>query len=170
MFWSKKNKKPIRQSFKSGINFGLTSAVITTLGLMIGLSAGTGSRVAVLGGILIIAIADSLSDALGIHIVEESKKGAKQKEIWEATLSTLLAKFVFTITFFFPVLIFNLITAIYINIFWGLFLLSLISIQIAKEQKEKSWKMVTEHIAIALLVIGISYYAGVAINAFFTKV
>lgn len=38
---------------------------------MIGLMAGTHSKLAVLGGILTIAIADAMSDALGIHISQE---------------------------------------------------------------------------------------------------
>ena len=43
---------------KVGISFGLTSATITTLGLIIGLEAGTGSRLAVASGILAIAVSD----------------------------------------------------------------------------------------------------------------
>jgi len=62
----------MKKSLKTGISFGLTSGTITTLGLMIGLNSGTNSRGIIIGGILTIAIADSLSDALGIHISEEA--------------------------------------------------------------------------------------------------
>ncbi|MCR4290314.1 MAG: hypothetical protein NUV86_08670, partial [Candidatus Scalindua sp.] len=62
----------MKESLKTGIIFGLTSGTITTLGLMIGLYSGTNSRCIVIGGILTIAVADSLSDALGIHISEEA--------------------------------------------------------------------------------------------------
>ena len=58
----------IKQSFRAGFSFGLTSGAITTLGLMVGLHSGTHSKVVVMGGILVIAVADALSDALGIHI------------------------------------------------------------------------------------------------------
>jgi len=54
----------MRAPLRSGISFGLTSGVITTLGLMVGLQSGTQSRLAVVGGVLTIAIADALSDAL----------------------------------------------------------------------------------------------------------
>ena len=64
----------IKDSIKKGLGFGLTSGIITTLGLIIGLSAGTHSKIAVIGGILTIAFADALSDSLGIHISEESTK------------------------------------------------------------------------------------------------
>ena len=39
---------------RTGIYFGTTSGVITTLGVIIGLNAGTESLVAVVGGILVI--------------------------------------------------------------------------------------------------------------------
>ncbi|MBH0196170.1 MAG: hypothetical protein HP494_11385, partial [Nitrospira sp.] len=62
----------MKASWKTGLSFGLTSGVITTLGLMVGLHSGTHSRAIVIGGILTIAIADAMSDALGIHVSEES--------------------------------------------------------------------------------------------------
>ena len=58
----------MKESVKKGFGFGLTSGVITTLGMMVGLNASTGSRTAVIGGIIAIAIADAFSDAVGMHI------------------------------------------------------------------------------------------------------
>ncbi|RLE69069.1 MAG: hypothetical protein DRJ34_01675 [Thermoprotei archaeon] len=147
-------------SFKVGFSFGLTSGIITTLGLMVGLHSGTHSRLAVIGGILIIAIADALSDALGIHISEESESKHTVKEIWVSTISTFLSKFVFSSTFIIPVLLFNLYTAIVISIIWGLFTLCVLSFILAKEQGEKSWKVIAEHLIIALTVMTITHYVG----------
>ena len=53
---------------KKGFSFGLTSAVITTLGLITGLDSSTGSKIVVISGILTIALADAFSDALGMHM------------------------------------------------------------------------------------------------------
>ena len=78
-------------SLSIGLHFGLTSGIITTLGLMVGLSSGTNSKLAVIGGILTIAIADSFSDALGIHISEESENIHSSKEIWISTFSTFIS-------------------------------------------------------------------------------
>jgi len=72
----------VKDSLRIGLSFGLTSAVITTLGLMVGLHSGTHSKVVVLGGILTIAIADAFSDALGIHVSEESEHATTAKHIW----------------------------------------------------------------------------------------
>ena len=58
----------MKHSIKIGFSFGLTSGIITTLGLIVGLNSGTRSRLAVVGGVLTIAIADAFSDASGIHL------------------------------------------------------------------------------------------------------
>jgi len=138
----------------------LTSGVITTLGLMVGLHSGTHSKLVVLGGILTIAIADAFSDALGIHISEESENRHIAKEIWQSTISTFISKFVFALTFVIPLLLFELSTAIVVSIIWGLLILSILSYRIAKEQKTKPWKVITEHLIIALVVILLTHYLG----------
>jgi VIT1/CCC1 family predicted Fe2+/Mn2+ transporter len=147
-------------SLRIGVSFGITSAIITTLGLMVGLNSGTGSKMVVLGGILTIAIADAFSDALGIHITEESEGKHSLKEIWQSTIFTFLAKFIFALTFVIPVLLFTLSTAVIINIVWGLLVLGIISFKIAKDQKKSPFKMVSEHLVIAVLVILITNYLG----------
>ncbi len=124
----------MNHSVKTGFSFGSTSGVITTLGLMVGLHSGTHSKLAVLGGILTIAIADAFSDALGIHISEEAENIHTTKEIWIATFSTFIAKFIVALTFVIPVLLWHLQTAIIAGIIWGLFLITLVSIRIARQQ------------------------------------
>ena len=145
----------------------MTSGIITTLGLMVGLHSGTHSKLVVIGGILVIAIADSLSDALGIHLSEESENKHTTKEIWEATLSTFLSKFAFTLTFIIPLLLFQLSTAIIVSIAWGLSLLCIFSLFIAKEQKAKPWIPIVEHLAIAVAVIIATHYVGDWISSAF---
>lgn len=150
----------MKHSIKTGFSFGLTSGIITTLGLMVGLHSGTRSRLVVIGGILIIAIADAFSDALGIHISEESENKHTTKEIWESTISTFLSKFVIALTFIIPLLLFQLPKAIIVSMVWGLSLLGIFSFYIAKEQKIKPWKVIVEHILIAIIVIIITHHIG----------
>ena len=75
----------MKHSLKVGFSFGLTSGIITTLGLLTGLNSSTNSKLVVIGGILTIAIADAFSDALGIHVSEESENKHTSREIWEST-------------------------------------------------------------------------------------
>ena len=149
-----------KHSIKTGLSFGLTSAIITTLGLMVGLHSGTKSRLVVIGGILIIAIADAFSDALGIHMSEESENRHTTKEIWESTIATFLAKFIFSSTFIIPLLLFSLNTAVVVSVLYGLILLSLLSLYIARGQGEKPWKVIGEHLLIAIVVIVLTHYVG----------
>lgn len=157
----------MKDSLKTGIGFGLTSGTITTLGLMIGLHAGTGSTGVVLGGILTIAIADAFSDALGIHMSEESKGSMPHKEIWEATIATFLAKFLFACTFIVPILLFELNTAVIVNVAWGLSLLTLFNYYLAKQEKASSLSMISEHLLIAIVVIVLTHFSGQWIAATF---
>jgi len=154
----------MNHSTKVGFSFGLTSGVITTLGLMVGLNAGTHSKLVIIGAILIIAIADAFSDSLGIHISEESENKHNQKEIWQSTLSTFLSKFFFALTFIIPVLLFPLSAAIIISVIYGLTILAIFSYKIAKK---RPWRVVLEHLVIALIVIVITHYVGDLIGKVF---
>lgn len=150
-----------------GLSFGLTSGIITTMGMMVGLESGTKSKIVVLGGIVTIAIADAFSDALGMHISEESEAKHSRKEVWEATISTFLAKFLFALTFLFPILMFTLDTAVIVSVIWGLSVITLISYLMARNQKIKPWKVIAEHLLIAVIVIAITHYVGHWVAAVF---
>ena len=150
----------MKDSLRTGISFGLTSAVITTLGLMVGLHSGTGSKLVVLGGVITIAIADAFSDALGIHVSEESENVHTTREIWYATIATFMAKFVFSLTFVVPVLLLSLFTAIIVCLVWGLSILTVLSYLMARAKGERAWKIVGEHVLIAIIVIAITHWVG----------
>lgn len=159
----------MKHSLKTGFSFGLTSGIITTLGLIVGLHSGTHSKMVVLGGILVIAIADALSDALGIHVSEESEARHSPKEIWQSTVSTFLAKLIFASTFVIPILLLPLTTAIIASVVWGMFLLSIFSFYLAHKQKIKPWKVILEHLAIAFIVITITHYLGGWVSSIFNQ-
>jgi hypothetical protein len=149
-------KHPLRVGF----SFGLTSGVITALGVIVGLNSGTHSKIAVIGGLLSIAIADSFSDALGVHFSEESELKHANREIWLATLSTYLSKFIFTSIFAVPILLFELQKAVWVNLVMGFIILCLLCVKIAQEEKKPAWKVVLSHLLVTSLVILIINYLG----------
>ncbi|MDP6670235.1 MAG: hypothetical protein QGI60_00270, partial [archaeon] len=153
-------------SIKTGLSFGLTSGIITTLGLMIGLDAGTHSRLAVLGGIIVIAVADGLADAMSIHISEESEGTHTTSQVWKSAAATFFSKAVLTLSFAVIVLSFELQTAIMISLGWGALLLIVLSYGLAKLEKAAPWKVIAEHLVIATFVIAVSFLVGswVSIN------
>ncbi len=154
----------LSHSWSVGISFGVTSGVITTIGLMVGLSAGTNSKTAVVAGILTIAVADSLSDALGIHISEENEGIHTRREVWSATLATFTAKLTMAMTFLIPVLLFPLGTAVAVAIAWGAAALASLSFYAGRLQRVDPGPIVLEHLGVAAVVIIAAQLLGVAVS------
>lgn len=150
----------MNEQIKKGFGFGITSGIITTLGLIIGFYSSTASRSIIIGAILIIAISDAMSDALGMHISEEFEGGNTVREIWEATGSTFLFKFIFAILFVVWFLILDVGVAVIVSIIWGALLVGLFSYYVARSQKISPLKVIFEHIFIMTLVIVITYFVG----------
>ncbi len=145
---------------RTGLFFGATSGVITTLGLITGLNAGTHSVTAVLGGIFVIAVADAMSDALGIHLAEEANPNATTQHIWSATISTFLNKFIFAISFAVPLLLLPLDQAVTASLLWGMLVIIVLSYFLARAQKTSPVLIVAEHLGIAILVVVLSHLIG----------
>lgn len=152
---------------RTGLFFGATSGVITTIGLIVGLNSGTNSVIAVLGGILVIAVADAMSDALGIHLAEEADPDTDHLHVWSATIATFLTKFVFSISFAIPLLLLPLGPAVAVSVVWGLLVIVILSYFLAKSQDESPLLIIGEHVFIAALVLVFSHYIGVWVAATF---
>jgi VIT1/CCC1 family predicted Fe2+/Mn2+ transporter len=150
---------------RTGVFFGATSGVITTIGLIVGLYSGTRSLVAVLGGILVIAVADAMSDALGIHLAQEADPESTHEHIWMATFSTFLTKLVVAASFALPLIWLPLPIAVIVSVTWGLIVIAALSAWLARVQKAAVLPIVGEHVAIAIAVVAISHFIGVWVNS-----
>ena len=145
-------------SNRADFSFGLTSSIILTLALMVGLTASTDSRAVIVGAVAIIAVAGALADGMVIHINGRAGRTKTNQEVWLATITGFLAKFILTGSFLLPILFFELITALIINIFWGMTLLTGLSYFIALENNRSIWKSVSEHLLVAFVAIVIVKY------------
>jgi len=150
----------MKASLRKGLGFGLTSGIITTLGLITGLNSFTHSRIIVIGGILTLAVADSLSDAFGGHMSEESGRKKPHREIWESTFSTLVSKIAITLSFLLPFLFLNLKNAVILSVIWGFLLIIIFSYYVAAEKKKKILPFIGEHLLIAVIVIVLTHFLG----------
>ena len=155
---------PMDKGTRTGIFFGATSGVITTIGLMVGLQAGTQSLTAVFGGVVVIAVADSMSDALGIHLAQEADPESTRAHIWAATLWAFVSKFLVAISFALPLILLPLNQAVLVGVVWGLMIVALMSYFLARMQQTSAWRVVGEHVSIALVVIALSHYVGVLVR------
>lgn len=153
---------------RTGLFFGATSGVITTIGLITGLNAGTHSKAAVIGGIFVIAVADAMSDALGIHLAEEADPNATTHHIWAATISTFVNKFVFALSFAVPLLLLPLDQAVIASLLWGTLVIIVLSYFLARAQNASPVMIVAEHLGIAVLVVVFSHLIGVWVSRTFS--
>jgi VIT1/CCC1 family predicted Fe2+/Mn2+ transporter len=150
----------IKQSIKTGVSFGLISGVITTLGLLIGLETATNSKIAIVSGIITIAIADAFSDALGIHMSQESNKKNTNIQVLKASTSAFFTKLIVASTFLIPVLLLSMQAAIIVSIIYGLTLITIFSYMIAKIRNTSPLKGITIHLVVAIIVIILTYSIG----------
>ncbi|MDD4983525.1 MAG: hypothetical protein PHH82_01640 [Candidatus ainarchaeum sp.] len=150
----------------SGFFFGLTSGVITTLGLIMGLYSATLSLKVILIGIITIAIADALSDSLGIHLAKESEN-KKHNIVWKETFSTFFSKLIVAGSFIIPYLLFSLNIATVIAIVWGMVILIIGNIIISKIRKESAIKLIFEHLVFAIIVLIVTYGVGYLLSILF---
>jgi vacuolar iron transporter family protein len=145
---------------RTGIFFGATSGVITTIGLIAGLYAGTASLVAVLGGILVVAVADAMSDALGIHLAQEADPDSSNAHVWAATISTFVTKLCVALTFALPLIFLPLGIAVLVSIAWGLIVIVLLSSWLARAQHVAVLPVVIEHLTITVIVVILAHFIG----------
>ncbi len=158
-------KQRYSHQLTTGISFGLTSGVITALGIIVGLNAATSSRLVVIAGIIVIAIADGLADAAGLHLSEEAEleKGRAKhthREIWLTTFFTFVSVCGFILSFVIPLWMYPLEIAVFVSIGWGMLLLILVNFYIAKIKRENPIKLILEHMLLALFIIVVSHCVG----------
>ncbi|MFH0837131.1 MAG: hypothetical protein V1870_03305 [Candidatus Aenigmatarchaeota archaeon] len=150
----------MKDSFRTGVSFGMTSGIITTLGLIVGLNASTHSLMVVIGGIIVIAVADALSDSMGIHVSEEAENKHTVREIWEAMGATFIIKFLVAMSFIVPILFLGLANGVIVDIIWALSLTVVFSVHMAREQKHSCTRAVVEHLALTVAVVIITFLIG----------
>ncbi|HLP79080.1 MAG TPA: CYTH domain-containing protein [Acidobacteriota bacterium] len=141
-------------------SFGISSGVLTTLGIVIVLNTSTYNFLAVIAGIIGVAVADSMSDALGVYSLKKSERGVKTATALRSAIATLIGKIACTSSFIIPFILFEPSIAIYVCILWGVILLTFVNVQIARIQQESVAKTVFTNLLVATIVIALSFAVG----------
>jgi len=145
--------------WQTRFSFGSTSAIITNLALMAGLHSETNAKVSIIGGIMVIALADNIADSFGIHIFQESENVAT-REVWTSTISNFISRVLVSLSFVVLLLVLPLNAAIISSIIWGLLLLAVVSYMIAKNEESNPYLSILTHLLIAVVVIFVSNLVG----------
>ncbi|MGB8656613.1 MAG: hypothetical protein WCE90_02365 [Candidatus Zixiibacteriota bacterium] len=140
-------------------SFGATSAIVTSLAFIVGLFRNANPKPAIIGSLLVIAIADNISDSLGIHVYQESQL-LSSKVIRASTFFNFLTRFMVMLIFILLVAFLPMGYAVIFSIAYGISLLAILSYLIARGQKVNPHRAILQHVAIAVLVVTVSNFLG----------
>ena len=101
-----------------------------------------------------------MSDALGIHLAEEADPEKTHGQVWAATISTFLNKFLFALSFAVPLLFLPLDQAVIASLVWGMLVITVLSYFLARAQKAAPLMIIAEHLGIAIVVVVLSHLIG----------
>ncbi len=158
-------KNPARPT-QTRFSFGATSAIITNLGIITGLDTLAHPKLSIIGALLVIALADNLSDTFGIHIYQESEHLSK-KEVWLSTLTNFFARLFVSLTFIALIILLPIKLAAVCSVVWGLLILTVMSYTIARQRKMSPYSAILAHTTVAVLVVAASHFIGAFLVARF---
>jgi VIT1/CCC1 family predicted Fe2+/Mn2+ transporter len=134
------------------ISFGVTSAIVTSLAFIVSLSGNTKPQMPIIGSLIVFAVADNISDSLGIHIFQESDL-KKTGTVNASTVSNFLSRFLVILSFVALVYLLPIQLAVIISVVWGVSMLMTLTYLIAVERETKPLPAMIQHLVIATLVI-----------------
>ena len=140
-------------------SFGAVSAIITNLGIITGMDTLTHPKVGIIGALLVIALADNLSDSFGIHFYQESEFVGK-REVWLSTFTNFATRLLVSLTFIALIVLLPIEIAVACSIVWGLLILAVMTYLVAKEAGTNPWSAVLVHLSIAVVVVAASRIIG----------
>jgi vacuolar iron transporter family protein len=146
--------------------FGSSAAIITDVSLIVGLGSARAGKGPILAGLLTIAVADNISDSLGIHLYKESE-GYDQKLSLLSTALNFLSRLLISFTFVAIVLWLPMAQVLYVGLIWGLVLVVFISYLISRSNKDNPIKEMLLHVLIACVAIALSRWVGHEIAVYF---
>ena len=140
-------------------SYGGTAAIVTSMALIVGLNAATAATSAIVSSLLVVALADNLTDSLSIHMYQESER-LEERQAFITTLTNFTTRLVLSISFVLLVLLLPIANAIIISVIWGFFLLIVLTYVLARERHVSVVSEVFKHVVVALIVIFVSQGIG----------
>ena len=140
-------------------SFGAVSAIVTSMGLIIGLGAARAGTATIVSTLLILGFADNITDSLSIHMYQEAEK-LEERTAFRATITNFLARVLVALSFVEIVLALPRRHAEVVAFAWGCLLLAVISYITAQTRGARPLLEVAKHIGVAFLVIAASRIIG----------
>jgi len=129
------------------------------MGIVAGLAQNDSFKMITIASLLTFAIADNISDALGIHIYKEYE-GASKRATLKATFGNFFTRLGVVLSFVIIVLLADSKVALLISCLWGLGLLTYISYKIALIKNSNPRREIFWHLVVSIGVIVASSFIG----------
>ena len=139
--------------------FGSTAAIVTSLGLIVGFGETGVSRATIVNALLVIAIADNISDSLSMHVYQESERLEARAAV-RAMATNFIARLIVTLTFVAIVLLLPLSSVPAVVFGWGVALLCVLSYALARHTAARPWREMLKYVGVALAVVAVSRVLG----------
>lgn len=145
------------------ISFGGPAAIITNMALITGLDSASASKSSIIASLLIIAIADNLTDSVSVHIYQESEK-MESKSAFIATVANFFTRLGVSLSFILQIYFLPLKITVITCLCWGLLLLCCLTVLIARQRKVSILSEIIKHIIGTVIVILLARSIGLWIN------
>ena len=145
------------------ISFGATAAVVTSMALVTGLGAADATRPVIVSALLIAAVADNLTDALSVHVFQESEH-LDRKEVLAGTMTNFFTRLLLGLSFVLLAGWLPLAYATTAALIWGTLLLSILTYLVAHERGVNPLPEILIHLVVTVVVIAASMSIGRWIN------
>ena len=145
------------------MSFGSTSAVVTSIGLVVGFASTHALRTTLIASLLIVGVADNLTDSLSIHLYQESE-GLEPHEAFVSTVTNFLTRLAITATFVALAATLTNWILITVTTVWGLAVLGMLTVSLAHQRHSPVRRELIRHFAVAVVVIALSRAIGTLIT------
>ncbi|MGB8277717.1 MAG: hypothetical protein WCF20_07285 [Methylovirgula sp.] len=147
------------------VSFGAVSAIVTSVGLIIGFGAAEISKPTIIAGLLIVGLADNLTDSLSIHIYQESEK-LEEHAAFRATLCNFVTRVFVSMSFVLLVLTLSGAAVIMASLAWGILLLVSLTWLVARGRHANVPTEILKHLVVAAVVVAVSHAIGMLIRTY----
>jgi len=145
-----------------GMTFGAMDAIINVLGIVVGLGV-IGNKLAVVVGLLVAGMANSMGNAVGFHVSEETEGIHTRKEVWLSTILCFVGTFSVTLILLVPLLVLSLGAAMVVSAGMGICIMVVMAAvngrRLGNSRKETAHLML-EYVIMGISVIVIAFYLG----------
>ena len=145
--------------------FGGTSAIVTSMGLVIGLGAARAAMATIVSALLITGLADNVTDSLSIHMYQEAER-LEAATAFRTTVTNFLARALVALSFVSVVLVLPQLYAAIAALAWGSLLLVGTSYLLARARAVAPVPEIGKHLGVAFLVIVVSRLIGSWITSY----